>query len=750
VLADIELSSGLRISTRLQRLTLARAIYNLLALDPTAAPDQLSFWDRFSSGNSLSSQTLDSPFTTIYPIGSANNPITSPAMTTAQAAPQSASMTSLLATPSNSVVLLDTPLSVQVPLGSRPPVITPNRLEFPGALPSSQANTLPSSSSVCSQQPQRTRSVSAEYTGLDQVVTQAPRSDESQQELAMILPCGTRIYKERAPIAQTLDWPTLYSFDSEAWSKFIVKYRRVNASALPINSIPIVRRLDPLIHKEVCQKFELDHAHYFAYPNGLMEQKFFNHFGPSCASTARDRFVDKHFKFDDTCQHQNTFASVVYRFFQEKLQMLQDFLHVETTKWVPTDEFTHNMVIDATIKCFPLNPTSSNNETIAQMIRDHRGKTLQQIQSLVQAHFTAIDANVDRNQGSYHVHPTRAAKDKSDKRNRDDRTWTSRDGGNYSGRRGTSHDGSASHFNTFERTRPASDTHERGVCGSRKHTCSAATCLLWGEAEAKPAGYAWGAEEPSVSIPKDRYLQLKEAKPQVALTYLRSPPAATRGTGIAHGHVNRPPSTRTFRGRGRGASPYRGRGGAERNVNHSQYAFQSMHSRDTTVDQTATPPISPTMAPPAETDAPTEPQFGSFHAVARIERETAGKSPRCTKTLMDSGADSMNIIRSSIIDDFKDTRAAIRVLGRRINCITLTNNGKPIGRSTEEVRITFTLDTLPTETSSTYTEWFFMFDDLAYDMILGSTFNRTQGFTTYHKSLVEWSGVECPRAGARF
>jgi hypothetical protein len=595
----------------------------------------------------------------------------------------------------------------------------------------------------------RSRSVSQEYSGLDQVITQAPPADETQQELAMVLPCGTRIYKERPPTPQTLDWPTLYTCDADAWTKFIVKYRRVFASALSINAIPIVRRLDPLIHKEVCQKLGLDHARYFAYPNYMVEQKFFHTFGPACASVARDRFGDKHFKFDDATQHQSTFASVTFRFFQEKLQMLQDFTQVENSKWSPSDEFTHGMVIDAIIKCFPVSPWSSNNETVAQMIRDHRPKTLQEIQHLVHAHFAAIDTNVDKGQGSYHIQPTRAPRDKQPKRERDSGGFA-RDGGN-SGRRGTSHDGGASHFNTFERTRPSPGSHERGICGSRKHTCSAATCLLWGETEAKPPNYAWGPDEPSVSLGKDRYNALKESKPQVALTYARTPasPAANRGSGIPHGFVNR--STHQHgRGRGgRGGSPYRGRGTAERNVNQTRYVYQSMYSHDTPVAPSSTPISSTAHATTATIHAPTEPQFGSFHAVARIAREIAGKAPRCTRTLMDPGADTMNIIRSSIIDDFKDTRAAIRVISRRINCITLTNNGKPIGRATEEVRITFTLDTLPTSPAQTYTDWFFMFDELEHDMVLGSTFNRINGFTTYHNSLVEWSGVECPRAGDR-
>jgi hypothetical protein len=244
--------------------------------------------------------------------------------------------------------------------------------------------------------------VASEYTTLDQANAQGPLHDDSQQELAMILPCGTRIFKERTAPPQHLEWPTLYTFDGPAWDKFIVKYRRVFSAALPINVLPIVRCIDPLLHVDICQKIGLVQSKYYSYPNPTMEQKFAHRFGPACASAARDRFGAKHFKFDDSTQHQNTFASVVFRFFQEKMKMLQDFTLVEQSKWDPSDEFTHNMVIDTIVKCFPISPTSSNNETIVQMIKDHRNKTLQQIQSIIDAHFTATDVNVEKGQNTYH------------------------------------------------------------------------------------------------------------------------------------------------------------------------------------------------------------------------------------------------------------------------------------------------------------------------------------------------------------
>ena len=720
VLVDLEQAANMHIASRFQRRNIARAIYILLASDATTPSTTVASWDLHSLGMVPQSSIHSRNFNGLAdesapPPGTYNNPlvIASPAGLPAKSdtIPSGSNFIS-----PGGTVFLDTP----------PPSTTPVLPRVTSGPPPQRLFTSDDTSAALQHNgvpPSRTRSVEAEYTGFGPLNVHGPAHVEADSELALILPCGTRVYKPRPTAPQVLHYPTLITFDRDAWEYFIVKYRREHLVAIKENAIPIVRRLDHGIIQEVCDAFKINPEQYHSVSNAFIEQAMFTRFGPVTPAAARDRFMLKHFKFDDSTQSQSLFASKLARFLQEKKELLQDFKYAEQAKWKPLDEFTHTMVIDALIKCFPVDPLSSNNETIVQMIRDHRNKTLQELKNLLYDHFWAIDLNVEAGQGSYHVFPTRSKL--KNKRGREDRE-TSRDGG-----------GSAT-FNRIQRVNP--NSHERGICGSRKHTCSASTCLLWGEPEAKPANYAWGPEEPSVFLESVRYEALRSSKPQVVATFNKSSPSAHSGSNrgghaIPHGFKGRGSDLR--RGsRGRGSSPHRGssthRGSYAHkpnasNVNASRYAFDSMRTED---------------APGIDTTR--EPQHGSFYAVARIARQLRTKSGRCTRTLMDTGADGMNIIRSSIIDDFTDTRAAIEVISRRINCTTITNNGKEIGRSAEEVRLSFTLDTLPGVEPTTYTDWFFMFDDLQDEMVLGSAFNRLHGFSTYHESLVEWQKDDCP------
>ena len=66
---------------------------------------------------------------------------------------------------------------------------------------------------------------------------------------------------------QTLHYPTLSSFDREAWEYFIVKYRRENLLAHKQNSILIIRRIDHGIVLEVCATFSIDPSEYHSVSN---------------------------------------------------------------------------------------------------------------------------------------------------------------------------------------------------------------------------------------------------------------------------------------------------------------------------------------------------------------------------------------------------------------------------------------------------------------------------------------------------
>jgi hypothetical protein len=255
-------------------------------------------------------------------------------------------------TPGGTIVI-DTPqrdlsasrLDARMPPPSMRLFSTPSPMVVPTAAQREVPSTIFSPTRSSSSSTARTRSIAHEISGISQelhVHDPNPSHDISSREVLVTLPCGTHIYKDRPPAPmQTLHYPTLATFDRDAWEYFIVKYRRENLIAHKQNSIPIIRRIDHGIIHEVCTTFGIDVTIYHSVTNRTMEQHMFTRFGPETPSVARDRFHDKPFKFNDTSQHQNTFASKLSRYLQEKCELIQDFTHAEDTKWHPLDDFTH-------------------------------------------------------------------------------------------------------------------------------------------------------------------------------------------------------------------------------------------------------------------------------------------------------------------------------------------------------------------------------------------------------------------------
>ncbi len=130
----------------------------------------------------------------------------------------------------------------------------------------------------------------------------------------------------------------------------------------------------------------------------------------------------------------------------------------------------------------------------------------------------------------------------------------------------------------------------------------------------------------------------------------------------------------------------------------------------------------------------------SFHAVARVLREATRSraTPKVFNVLMDPGAE-LNLVRRSLIaSNTKDTK--LKIHARQETEVILMNNGKEIGTVTEAVYLSFRLDELGA-TKHEYDEWFYVWEDMAEQMILGSAFCKEQGFTNFHLRLSPWSEV---------
>jgi hypothetical protein len=566
--------------------------------------------------------------------------------------------------------------------------------------------------------------------------TMIPPSKEvaNQGPLLAELGDGTKIYgapdkADRAP--QVLIYPDLEEITQSAWNHFIVKFRRVDLKARPENKFPMSTCISPDIISELCRDCGLKFENWHKYTNEEISDAMFRHVGPKDGSIAKNDLKAVTFQFDDRTTDQIEFNPKLKKFIREKTNLLAD-ITVSADKWDDPNALSKTMIVEALVHCFTDDRTyvrfnetkliNSNLPKIREIMRDNKQKEVPEIFAAIRAHFEEIDQNVRSKKGTYHVFPFMKKESKfPEKRGRE---------------------GGRDNFQPGRKAKPnqsITPRHERGICGSRKHECSAETCILWGEPEAKPPGYQWGVGEPSVWLADQRFQELCAKKPTIRIKK-ESP---TSGGGLAHrggggfrgggGYRGAYRGGGGFRGGGgdRGSGNYRGgggrggRGGYKRgSVNERKYCALSSATHAT---------------PPADALSNAQPQMndsdslGTFYAAARVTREQTTRAPRCVRAHLDNGA-QMNLLRTSLL--LPNTRAALKILKRQIDPIEITTNGKVIGNSVESVLLEFSLDTQPGVANITYCEWFCLWDALEDDMTLGGDFMERNGFTTMHKTLV--------------
>jgi hypothetical protein len=128
----------------------------------------------------------------------------------------------------------------------------------------------------------------------------------------------------------------------------------------------------------------------------------------------------------------------------------------------------------------------------------------------------------------------------------------------------------------------------------------------------------------------------------------------------------------------------------------------------------------------------------AFHAIARVSRESARKRalPKVFNVLMDPGAE-LNLVRRSLIT-CGSSEKRLRIHARQPTDVVLLNNGVEIGRVTEAIYLSFRLDELG-DNKHEYDEWFYVWENMSEQMILGSAFCKEQSYTNFHLRLAPWS-----------
>ena len=105
---------------------------------------------------------------------------------------------------------------------------------------------------------------------------------------------------------------------------------------------------------------------------------------------------------------------------------------------------------------------------------------------------------------------------------------------------------------------------------------------------------------------------------------------------------------------------------------------------------------------------------------------------------MDPGAE-LNLIKKKLITHADSSDRKIKIHARERTNVTLCNNGVEIGTVKEAIFITFSLDGVDGN-QQTYHDWFYVWEGMNEEMILGATFCREHTFTNFHVRLMPWEG----------
>lgn len=239
--------------------------------------------------------------------------------------------------------------------------------------------------------------------------------------------------------------------------------------------------------------------------------------GPKSATDAKKRLKKIVPHFNDSTQEQKFFTSKIKKHNRQFCQQLEDFAHCARL-WPEHDKkLTHLMIIDAYSDNFSSTetivgpdgitrvPKCSNFQIIRDKIRDNKGSTLEEIQTVIIDHFERIDDGVraaaSENLG-YRIVPWKKPNEKKFKSasgNGSKRLYSQ-----HEAKSGGAHAGGGAAAQTAKKFRPPPKFDRCNNCGSIGHECGERTCYTFGHPKGKGPNGTWADGEPSLNlVPKE-------------------------------------------------------------------------------------------------------------------------------------------------------------------------------------------------------------------------------------------------------
>jgi hypothetical protein len=345
------------------------------------------------------------------------------------------------------------------------------------------------------------------------------------------------------PAAKPPNYPILQvASDPAAFYTWVRSCRKESLHCMPVDRRPLNQLVSVDVKEEIARillnardsgdptMFDQDAPYPASWPevtDKLLLRVLFGLNGPQSAAEAKERCKKLVFYFNDSTTFQNFFTAKLRKHCNKFKSDLADCSY-SVRKWPKGQHFTHHMIVEAftegfasteTIKGKPGTsapvPRCKNLYIIREFLREHKGKLLDEIVTILLDHFEALDIAVRTTRGiSYDVVPWVTVRD-----NKRSRGVAQIDAEETPNAQVNQVSGGAAHQRPPKTAKPATNNPRCNNCGSKGHTCSERTCFLWGAPGAKGANGEWAEGTPSLKLVTEDWATFSKVRKPVFYSY---------------------------------------------------------------------------------------------------------------------------------------------------------------------------------------------------------------------------------------
>jgi hypothetical protein len=323
---------------------------------------------------------------------------------------------------------------------------------------------------------------------------------------------------------QTTHYVILEELETNAVYAWLRKNRKEHLVADPANRRPFNTLVSQDVKEEIANqlfRYSVPAVKSWAdVTDPMILNVLLGMFGPRNSRDAKERLKAHKFNFNDSTTFQDRFTPKLRKHFNEFKQSLLDF-DFTIQEWPTNDKLEHERIVEALMESIPIpeyiiGPDGktkvsqcANVESIREMIRENKRRTVEEIAEIVIHRFEQNDRSVRADKLlRYAVTP-----------------WNTRGAFNARKRKynplSTEQEGNANSANSNkkQKTTTQSTNPRCNNCGVKSHICSERLCYLFGHPKAKGANGTWADGEASLRLSAEEWTAWKGQRHEQFYSY---------------------------------------------------------------------------------------------------------------------------------------------------------------------------------------------------------------------------------------